>query len=123
MCLPTTSSCQASRLSPLFPDVHCTGDYTICQLVRGESEINAATTITSLALSCLFDLTQTDFFIADIAGANPERATTSSVMFARYAVQVALQYEIDIPLPHGLYPPGRGCPRSVTCQPLRHRGF
>lgn len=83
-------------LSPLFPDVHCTEDHTICQLVTGESEINAAATITSVALSCLFDLTQTYFFIAGIAGVNPERATTGSVMFARYAVQVALQYEIDI---------------------------
>ncbi|KAJ5807944.1 hypothetical protein N7474_009213 [Penicillium riverlandense] len=93
-------------LSPLFPDVHCTRDYTICQLITGESEINAATTITSVALSTLFDLTQTYFFIAGIAGVNPERATTGSVMFARYAVQVALQYEIDIRELPSDYPTG-----------------
>jgi purine nucleoside permease len=44
----------------------------------------------------MFDLTQTYFFIAGIAGVNPKRATLGSAMFARFAVQVALQYEIDI---------------------------
>ena len=33
--------------------------------------------------------------IAGIAGINPEIATLGSVAFARYAVQVALQYEFD----------------------------
>ncbi|KAJ5630152.1 hypothetical protein N7528_003809 [Penicillium herquei] len=83
-------------LAPIHPDVHCTDNYEVCQLVTGESEINAATTVSSVVFSSLFDLTQTYFFIAGIAGVNPERATTGAVTFARYAVQVALQYEIDI---------------------------
>ena len=33
--------------------------------------------------------------VAGIAGINPEVATTGAVTFARYAVQVALQYEFD----------------------------
>lgn len=33
--------------------------------------------------------------IAGIGGVNPEVATLGSVTFARYAVQVALQYEFD----------------------------
>ncbi|TQB73803.1 hypothetical protein MPDQ_005450 [Monascus purpureus] len=66
-------------LSPIYPD----------------SEINAATTIMALTLSPLFDLRKTYFFIAGIAGVNPERATIGSVTFARFAVQVALQHEID----------------------------
>lgn len=81
--------------SPLFPDAHCTANGEICQLVTGESEINAAVTISSLVASSLFDLTSTYFFIAGIAGVNPEVATISAVTFARYAVQVALQYEFD----------------------------
>ncbi|KAL9066630.1 MAG: hypothetical protein Q9157_007079 [Trypethelium eluteriae] len=81
--------------SPLYPDAHCTADGEICQLVTGESEINAATTITSLLLSPKFDLQTTYFLIAGIAGVNPEVATLASVTFARYAVQVALQYEFD----------------------------
>lgn len=40
-------------------------------------------------------MTATYFFIAGIAGVNPNLATIGSVSFARYAVQVTLQHEID----------------------------
>ncbi|QIX01979.1 hypothetical protein AMS68_007496 [Peltaster fructicola] len=82
--------------SPEYPDAHCTANGEICQLVTGESEINAAATIMALVLSGKFDLTTSYFFIAGIAGVNPETATICSVTFARYAIQVALQYEFDI---------------------------
>ncbi|MCJ1303533.1 hypothetical protein MMC08_006343 [Hypocenomyce scalaris] len=82
-------------LSPLYPDVHCTSDGEICQVVTGEAEINAASSITALTFSPLFNFTCTYFMIAGIAGVNPEVATLGSVTFARYAVQVALQYEFD----------------------------
>ena len=82
-------------LSPLFPEIHCTKDDSVCQVVTGESEINAATTIASLVKSPKFDLTTTYFMIAGIAGVNPKVATLGSVGFAKYAVQVALQYEFD----------------------------
>jgi len=64
-------------------------------MVTGESEINAATSVTALAFSGYFDLTKTYFMIAGIAGVNPEVATLASVTFAKYAIQVALQYEFD----------------------------
>lgn len=83
-------------LPSTYPDIHCTDNYEVCQLVTGEGEINAATTATAVAFSPLFNLTQTYFFVAGIAGVNPKRVTTGSATFARYAVQVALQYEIDI---------------------------
>jgi len=51
--------------------------------------------MTALTFSPLFNLTKTYFLIAGIAGINPEIATLGSVTFARYAVQVALQYEFD----------------------------
>ncbi|KAG8984004.1 hypothetical protein FRB93_006843 [Tulasnella sp. JGI-2019a] len=97
---PAVDSAQPMRrtvfgLSPLFPDVHCTANSEVCQVITGEAEINAATTISSLVASPLFDLTKTYFFIAGIAGVNPNIATVGSVSFARYAVQVALQFEID----------------------------
>ncbi|KIV99342.1 hypothetical protein, variant [Verruconis gallopava] len=50
----------------------------------------------SVVLSPKFNLTNTYFMVAGIAGINPEVATICSVTFAKYAVQVALQYEIDI---------------------------
>lgn len=59
------------------------------------TEINAATTITALWLSDKFELTSTYFFITGVAGVNPNVATIGGVAFARYAVQVGLQYEVD----------------------------
>ncbi|KDQ53422.1 hypothetical protein JAAARDRAFT_434697 [Jaapia argillacea MUCL 33604] len=82
-------------LSPIYPDVHCTADGEVCQVTTGESEINAAVTISSLVASPSFNFTSTYFFIAGIAGANPKVLTIGSVAFAKYAVQVALQYELD----------------------------
>lgn len=79
----------------LFPHVHCTEDYQICQVTTGESEINAASTISSVVLSDKFDLTSTYFMIAGIAGVSPKWSTTGGVALNRYAVQVALQYEFD----------------------------
>ena len=82
-------------LSPLFPQVHCTKTGEICQVVTGESEINAGCTITALLLSPKFDLKSTYFMISGIAGINPNQGTLGDVAFSRYAIQVALQYEFD----------------------------
>ena len=46
--------------------------------------------------SQLFDLTTIYFLVAGIASVNSHVATTGSVTFARFEVQVALQYEFDI---------------------------
>ncbi|KAF7302273.1 Purine nucleoside permease protein [Mycena indigotica] len=82
-------------LSPLFPQLHCTTNHDICQLTTGEGESNAAVSLTALTYSPLVNLTTTYILIAGIAGINPKIATVGSVTFARYAVQVGLQYEID----------------------------
>lgn len=79
----------------LFPHVHCTADLEICQVTTGESEINAATTVSAVALSDQFDLASTYFLIAGIAGVSPRWSTLGGVALNRYAVQVALQYEFD----------------------------
>ena len=81
--------------SPLYPDAHCVESGEVCQLTTGEGEINAASSITALIYSGLFNLTSTYFLIAGIAGINPHVATTGAVTFARYAVQFDLQYEFD----------------------------
>jgi purine nucleoside permease len=83
-------------LSPLFPEVHCTAKGDVCQVVTGESEINAASTISAFVVSPKFNLTKSYFMVAGIAGVNPKVATLGSVTFAKYAVQVALQYEFDM---------------------------
>ncbi|KAI9642985.1 hypothetical protein NHQ30_008719 [Ciborinia camelliae] len=104
-------------LSPLFPQVHCTEDGEICQVTTGEGEINAAVTINSITHSPLFNLSKTYFLVAGIAGVSPKVATIGSVTFARFAVSVALQYEIDArELPanfsSGYFPQGTSSPTS-----------
>lgn len=48
----------------------------------------------AIALSPQFDLTDTYFLIAGIAGVNPACGTLGSVAFAQYGVQVGLEYEV-----------------------------
>ncbi|EIW67041.1 hypothetical protein TREMEDRAFT_69953 [Tremella mesenterica DSM 1558] len=82
-------------LSPLFPQVQCDWKGEICHITTGEAEINAACSVSALLLSPDFDLTSTYFLIAGIAGVNPFTGTLGSVGLARWAVQVALAYEVD----------------------------
>ncbi|KAF9254467.1 purine nucleoside permease [Marasmius fiardii PR-910] len=84
-----------SGFSPRYPDAHCTEDGSVCQLITGEGEINAAITMSTLVHSSIFDLSRTYFLISGISGINPKRGTTGTVTLARFAVQVALQHEID----------------------------
>lgn len=105
----------------MFPEAHCTSDGFICQIVTGEAEINAASTITALAHSPLFDLTKTYFLIAGTAGINPKVTTIGSVTFARFAVQVALQFEIDARekpanFPTGYFPQGSFAPNQFPTE-------
>ena len=81
--------------SPLCPDTHCTRTGEVCQSTTGEGEINAASSITALIYSDLFNLTSTYFLVAGIAWLNPHVATTGSLTLPRYAVQFDLQYEFD----------------------------
>lgn len=90
---PTARSVRSLRVKAVR---YCTGrSVEHSWLSQSTTEINAASTITALTFSPLFDFTSTYFLIAGIAGVNPEVATLGSVTFARYAVQVALQYEFD----------------------------
>ena len=79
----------------IYSRIHCTATGSVCQATVAEGEINAAASMTALILSPRFDLRTTYFLFAGIAGVNPRHATLGSVALARYAVQVALQYEID----------------------------
>lgn len=81
-------------LSPIHPTIYCTTNYTICQMTTGEGEINAASSVTALTLSPLFDLSKTYFLIAGIAGGEPQHVTIGGVTFNKYAIQAGLQYQI-----------------------------
>lgn len=81
-------------LSPVYDTINCDANYELCQLTTGEGEVNAATTLTALSLSPVFDLSKTFFLIAGIAGISPLQGTIGDVTFARFAVQI-LEYEVD----------------------------
>ncbi|GAA5956661.1 hypothetical protein JCM21900_002330 [Sporobolomyces salmonicolor] len=81
--------------SPLFPYVSCDRRRTTCIVTTGEAEINAAATIMALTLSPHFNLTNTYFLIAGIAGVNPQHGTLGTAAFARFSVQAGLAYELD----------------------------
>ncbi|CAK9442304.1 uncharacterized protein LODBEIA_P60470 [Lodderomyces beijingensis] len=91
-------------LSPEYPVIHCTTDYTVCQVTTGEGEINAASSISALALNPLFDLTKTYFLVAGIAGGEPAYTTLGGVTFAKYAVQVGLEYQLAYEDYHAVKP-------------------
>ncbi len=110
ICSRRTSQCLASR--PYYPTfivlstVRCVRlslAKAVCRkkiasskiLAYSHAEINAASSMTALTFSPLFDFTKTYFMVAGIAGVSPRVATLGSVTFARYAIQVALQYEFD----------------------------
>jgi purine nucleoside permease len=57
--------------------------------------INASLSLSALLSSPIFNLQHSYFVIAGIAGINPKHGTIGSVVFARWAVQVDLQYEYD----------------------------
>ncbi|TQS32785.1 hypothetical protein Golomagni_06891, partial [Golovinomyces magnicellulatus] len=111
----TAQSIPVRGLSMLFPEVQCLANGTICQLTVGEGEINAAASTMAFLLSEKFDLRNTYFLLGGIGGVNPRHATLGSVAFSKYAIQVALQYELDsrsVPngWPTGYIPYGRKKP-------------
>ncbi|KAJ7707659.1 purine nucleoside permease-domain-containing protein [Mycena rosella] len=79
-------------------------DGSVCLLTTGQAEINAASTLSSLLHSRVFDLTSTYFLVAGIAGVNPKIATIGAVTFAKYAVQPCA---FDRVFPLGATAPGQ----------------
>jgi purine nucleoside permease len=90
--METFANTQSARVVGLILKKGNCDDYLLTIFL----EINAASSVMALALSSIFDFTTTYFMVAGIAGINPEVSTIGSVTFARYAIQVALQYEFDI---------------------------
>jgi purine nucleoside permease len=99
--LAPTTEIRVPGLSADYPAVHCTDD-DICQMTTGMGHANAAASTMALVYSGLFDLRQTYFLIAGIAGIDPARATIGSAAWARYAVDGGIAHEIDPrEMPHG----------------------
>lgn len=88
-------------LSSDYPLVRCNAQ-GVCQMTTGMGHANAAASMMALLYSGQFDLHQTYFLIAGIAGIDPARGTIGSATWARYAVDMGIAHEIDArELPHG----------------------
>jgi purine nucleoside permease len=81
-------------LSPDYPTVHCNDD-AVCDVITGMGHANAAASISALVYSGLFDLSQTYFMVAGIAGIDPSQGTIGSVAWANYLIDYGIAWEID----------------------------
>jgi purine nucleoside permease len=81
-------------LSADFPEVHCNAD-DVCQVTTGMGHTNVAASIAALVFSKQFDLRQTYFLVAGIAGIDPTQGTLGSAAWARYLIDYGIAWELD----------------------------
>lgn len=81
-------------LLPAHPSLRCNAD-DVCLLTTGMGHANVAASTMAVVLDRRFDLRQTYFLIAGIAGIDPRRGTTGSAAWARYLVDFGIAHEID----------------------------
>jgi purine nucleoside permease len=81
-------------LSPAYPQVRCNAD-DVCQVTTDMGKANAASSVSALVYSGLFDFSQSYFLVAGIAGVDPAQGTLGSAAWARYLVDWDLSWEID----------------------------
>ncbi len=76
------------------PQMRCNAD-DVCVLQAGMGHANAAASTLAVALDPQFDLRQTWFLIAGVAGIDPAQGTIGTATWARYLVDVGIAHEID----------------------------
>jgi purine nucleoside permease len=77
-----------------FPEVACNSD-GLCHFTTGMGYANAASSMSAVLYSNLFELTETYFLVAGIGGVDPEDGTLGSAHWARFVVDAGLKHEID----------------------------
>jgi purine nucleoside permease len=92
--LKPTREIAVPGLSPDYPLVKCNAA-AVCEMTTGMGHANAAASVTAVMVSGRFDLRQTYFLIAGIAGIDPAHGTLGSVAWARYLVDAGIAHEID----------------------------
>src|SRR5271156_4104515 len=99
--LRPTREIRVAGLSSDYPLVKCTQE-AVCEMITGMGHANAAASMMAVLYSGAFDLRETYFIVAGIAGIDPKRGTIGSAAWARYAVDSGIAHEIDArELPHG----------------------
>ena len=81
-------------LLPESPALRCNAD-DVCLLTAGMGHANVAASTMAVTLDPRFDLRQTYFLIAGIAGIDPARGTLGTAAWARYLVDVGIAHELD----------------------------
>ncbi|WP_267877744.1 purine-nucleoside phosphorylase [Duganella guangzhouensis] len=81
-------------LSTRYPAVLCNREQ-ICQMTTDMGYSNAAASMTALLYASGFDVRNTYFIIAGIAGISTEHGTVATAAWADYAVDYSLSHEID----------------------------
>lgn len=99
--LRPTEEIRVPGLSNDYPVVQCTTE-AVCQMTTGMGHANAAASMMAVLFSGQFDLHETYFLVAGIAGIDPSHGTIGSAAWARYVVDGGIAHEIDArELPHG----------------------
>ena len=86
------------RVIPLpsaYHAVRANADGSVIGIVTGVGNTNAAATVMALGLDPRFDLSQSYWLIAGIAGLDPADASVGSAVWADYVVEGDLGHEID----------------------------
>jgi purine nucleoside permease len=92
--LKLTDSIPVPGLLPESPALRCNAD-DVCLLTAGMGHANVAASTMAVTLDPRFDLRQTYFLIAGIAGIDPARGTLGTAAWARYLVDVGIAHELD----------------------------
>ena len=85
---------QGSKEAEFEPRLLCNAD-DVCLLQAGMGHANAAASVMALTLDPQFDLRQSYFLIAGVAGIDPAQGTIGSATWSRYLVDVGIAHEID----------------------------
>ncbi len=86
------------RVIPLpaaYHDVRANADGSVIGIVTGVGNTSAAATIMALGLDSRFDLRESYWLVAGIAGVDPADASLGSAVWAEYVVEGDLGHEID----------------------------
>lgn len=81
-------------LSKEYPEVACDAA-GLCVMTTAMGFANAASSVSAVLQSGLFDFEQSYILIAGIAGVDPSDGTLGSAHWARFAVDAGLRHEID----------------------------
>ncbi len=89
---------QLTRVIPLpaaYHDVCANADGSVIGIVTGQGNTRAATTIMALGLDPRFDLRESYWLVAGIAGMDPADGSVGSAVWTDYVVEGDLGHEID----------------------------